>query len=109
MVNAETFRKSAEIVNHPEKAVAALRRATRDGIKDLLRSAFPAQSLNQMCEDGARGLGESADTIYRLFHNHVSKQDLGVLAVIAGIYFLRTQKHHPLGTAILSIVNGRHP
>ena len=102
----DASRNSAEISQHPKISAHELRRRLKLHLPETIRMAFPARSMNEMCEDAAPLLGVSPDTVERLFRGNTNKLDVAVVCAIAARFKAVTGRASPVAQLIMAIVGG---
>ncbi len=108
-VNAEPFRKAAEIVRSARLNLAEAREVLRTHAKAVIYGAFPAASRHQTCMMAAQACGTSPDTILRLLEGSTASPDALVLGHCARVFYERTGRVSPIHLALAQIIAAEVP
>ena len=104
MVNADPFRRSAEIVRSARLNLAEARDVLRCHARAVIEGAFPEPSRHQTCLTAAQACGTSPDTILRLIEGSTASPDALVLGYCARVYHDRTGRISPIHLALAQII-----
>ena len=90
-------RKSAEIATFPKAKLPGSVDDFSRSCARLLWATFPGRSQNAVCEEAARWLGVSPDTVDRILGQRTKHPDPRIMFLCLGIYQTKTGKAWPIG------------
>ncbi len=108
-IGAYTFRKTAEIIQHPAKKVPPVADYASRCAK-LIRETFPARSQYQMCLAAARATGASPDTFDRILSGITKSPDAPLMLTVMAIRASRDPRPFELGNGfVVRVTQEAHP